>query len=472
VSLLIGGYNRLYALVFSCIGCSKNAFSSQVSRRASIESWRSAMAAKTAEKERKKTQKLMKRESMELKDDPSDLRYGTPELVSNEPSRQFSGADASNQIYRAPVVDDFEPKSFAAHPGTIEPLELVAPRIAPETGALASTVFSSDLQTKGKSDRCDEKSEDPVTSTNNNETKTEPNRNAMTLQPSTALPPFPAPPTPLSLTAPSPIPATPSHHLPISIPSILPVMIPTPKSTASTPTQAAPIPLQPLPTSSQLSVSTPTSSSQPSIPAPATNSLQASTTSTTVSSSAPGPNNVNSKKGQLWALPIVPKLPQKPPEKRPNSLTGLGKKMENSPAESVTPVPVPGLTSAAASSSSSASSSAASASASATAPLADVWRQAFGAAKPKKPENSGNGKPGKVEGQQQQQGSDGAVVKKCEKTFLDIPPEVRRRPKPTFGGLIHFSPDWERAVLQHHDRCKLPASLSKRMQVHPQILTG
>ena len=33
-----------------------------------------------------------------------------------------------------------------------------------------------------------------------------------------------------------------------------------------------------------------------------------------------------------------------------------------------------------------------------------------------------------------------------KKTILDVPPEARRRPKPTYGGLIHFAPDWEAKV--------------------------
>jgi hypothetical protein len=64
------------------------------------------------------------------------------------------------------------------------------------------------------------------------------------------------------------------------------------------------------------------------------------------------------------------------------------------------------------------------------------------------------------------------LAPKNEKSFLDIPPEVRRRPKPTFGGLIHFSPDWERCVRSHHERCRLPMPLCKKIQVYPKILTG
>ena len=33
-----------------------------------------------------------------------------------------------------------------------------------------------------------------------------------------------------------------------------------------------------------------------------------------------------------------------------------------------------------------------------------------------------------------------------KKTILDVPPEARRRPKPSYGGLIHFAPDWEAKV--------------------------
>ena len=104
-------------------------------------------------------------------------------------------------------------------------------------------------------------------------------------------------------------------------------------------------------------------------------------------------------------------------------------------------------------------------------PLADVWRQAFGAAKTKKPAEivaAGNGRTPKQE--PSETGVIG-VAKINEKTYLDIPPEVRRRPKPTFGGLIHFSPDWERSVRQHHEHCRLPQALNKTIQVHPKILS-
>jgi hypothetical protein len=43
--------------------------------------------------------------------------------------------------------------------------------------------------------------------------------------------------------------------------------------------------------------------------------------------SQPNSSAGSGKKGQLWALPILPKPPQKPQEKRSNSLGGLGKKV-------------------------------------------------------------------------------------------------------------------------------------------------
>lgn len=105
------------------------------------------------------------------------------------------------------------------------------------------------------------------------------------------------------------------------------------------------------------------------------------------------------------------------------------------------------------------------------APLADVWRQAFGAAKPKKPAETVSSVNSRTPKQEPSINSDVVGVKKDEKTYLDIPPEVRRRPKPSFGGLIHFSPDWERSVRSHHERCRLPAPLAKNIQVHPKILS-
>ena len=175
----------------------------------------------------------------------------------------------------------------------------------------------------------------------------------------------------------------------------------------------------------------------------------------------------NTKKGTLWALPIVPKLPVKPAEKRPTSL-GLAalpvvslKKIET-PRSATTPTADVTATSP------SSATCPITAANSTAAPLADVWRQAFGAAKPKKPADP---VAVPVRAVKQEPATTEAVVKKDEKTYLDIPPEIRRRPKPTFGGLIHFSPDWERSVRTHHEQCRLPTLLTKRIQVHPKILS-
>ena len=175
----------------------------------------------------------------------------------------------------------------------------------------------------------------------------------------------------------------------------------------------------------------------------------------------------NTKKGTLWALPIVPKLPVKPAEKRPTSL-GLAalpvvslKKIET-PRSATTPTADVTATSP------SSATCPITAANSTAAPLADVWRQAFGAAKPKKPADP---VAVPVRAVKQELATSEAVIKKDEKTYLDIPPEIRRRPKPTFGGLIHFSPDWERSVRTHHEQCRLPTLLTKRIQVHPKILS-
>ena len=89
--------------------------------------------------------------------------------------------------------------------------------------------------------------------------------------------------------------------------------------------------------------------------------------------------------------------------------------------------------------------------------LVDVWRQAFGAVKPKKPVEASplNNKL------LIKQEIDAETCKKI--TYLDIPSEVRRKPKPAFGGLIHFPPDWERAVKRHHEKCRLPNQLIRGM---------
>jgi hypothetical protein len=147
------------------------------------------------------------------------------------------------------------------------------------------------------------------------------------------------------------------------------------------------------------------------------------------------------KKGGLWALPIVPKLPQKTDKKA-------------KAAAVVAPCPAAG-----APTSSSASQAAAGGS------LSDVWRQAFGGVKTSK---RPPGEPPLLP----------AVSSKVKsepqtkvRTYFDVPPEIRRRPRPNFGGLIHFSPDWEQRVRNHHTKCRLPPKLARGMVVvKPRIL--
>ena len=57
-------------------------------------------------------------------------------------------------------------------------------------------------------------------------------------------------------------------------------------------------------------------------------------------------------------------------------------------------------------------------------------------------------------------------------TILEIPPEVRRKPRPKFGGLIHFDPDWNRGVRRHHERCRVPSTIENSAFLKPKILAG
>ena len=57
-------------------------------------------------------------------------------------------------------------------------------------------------------------------------------------------------------------------------------------------------------------------------------------------------------------------------------------------------------------------------------------------------------------------------------SILDIPPEVRRKSRPNFGGLDHFPPDWDRLVKRHHDRCRVPEGLDSSTKLNPKILVG
>ncbi len=154
-------------------------------------------------------------------------------------------------------------------------------------------------------------------------------------------------------------------------------------------------------------------------------------------------NNVKEekpKKGGTWALPIVPKMPQKPTaEKRPASSSGKVKEA--------------------------ASNSQASNKAASQGGLANVWLQAFGATRP-------SGKSIKQEPGGPPQADTKEPRKRPKKpTYLDIPPEKRRRPKPNFGGLIHFSPNWERSVQTHHEKARMPKSLVDNIRVSVYFCT-
>ncbi|QQP56209.1 Putative LOC100877383, partial [Caligus rogercresseyi] len=62
------------------------------------------------------------------------------------------------------------------------------------------------------------------------------------------------------------------------------------------------------------------------------------------------------------------------------------------------------------------------------------------------------------------------AVKKAHKTYLDIPPELRRRPRPEYGGII-FAPHWEKSVGDYHLKCRIPEKIRLRMSsVSPRIL--
>ena len=150
------------------------------------------------------------------------------------------------------------------------------------------------------------------------------------------------------------------------------------------------------------------------------------------------------KKGGLWALPIVPKLPQKPPptERRRSPVPPKPKEVD----------------------------------------LSDIWRQAFGGDKGKKGAAGGTSSPGSSArssspmshgGEKiKQEPLTGEKKKKRKRTILDVPPEVRRRPKPSYGGLIHFAPDWEAKVKKHHVKCRMPGKLLTNMKcIKPKVLS-
>ena len=95
---------------------------------------------------------------------------------------------------------------------------------------------------------------------------------------------------------------------------------------------------------------------------------------------------------------------------------------------------------------------------------ADKWYQAFGA--------------GEVRSKKRIDKNIHKVLVKTEpdedsaKSVLDIPPELRRKPRPNFGGVSHFSADWNRQVKRHHDRCRLPGRIDSSAALSPKILVG
>ena len=159
-------------------------------------------------------------------------------------------------------------------------------------------------------------------------------------------------------------------------------------------------------------------------------------------------SNSSGRKGPLWGLPIVPKPPVKPAEKPPRE----------KPKVAVVPEPVAEVQPSQVGSKAS---------------VTNVWLQAFGAgsAKPKKKvvsepvARNGAKKSAKAEKVERE-----AAPKPS--SILDIPPEVRRKPRPVFGGLIHFSPDWARAVRRHHERCRVPQAIENSSLLKPKILAG
>ena len=71
-------------------------------------------------------------------------------------------------------------------------------------------------------------------------------------------------------------------------------------------------------------------------------------------------------------------------------------------------------------------------------------------------------------GVKQESGGNAAALKQ---NYLAIPPEHKRKSRPAYGGILHFSPDWERAVKHYHSRCRVPASVAKaRLLAKPKIL--
>ena len=146
--------------------------------------------------------------------------------------------------------------------------------------------------------------------------------------------------------------------------------------------------------------------------------------------------NKNSKKSSLWGLPNNTKNPE---ENDTISEKVNSKESENSSEKSCAKSSVTN---------------------------ANVWLQAFGA--------RGNNKVEKNDISENNK----KILKKekepvvASSTILDIPPEVRRKSRPKFGGLIHFDPDWCRRVRLHHERCRVPAPIENSSFLKPKILAG
>lgn len=161
-------------------------------------------------------------------------------------------------------------------------------------------------------------------------------------------------------------------------------------------------------------------------------------------------SNSGVRKGPLWGLPIVPKPPVKAVEKP----------REKPKVAAAVPEPVAEVPTSQGGSKVS---------------VNNVWLQAFGA---------GGGKPKKKAVSEPiavpRNGAKKSVkAEKVEReaapkpfSILDIPPEVRRKARPVFGGLIHFTPDWARAVRRHHERCRVPPAIENSGVLKPKILAG
>ena len=148
------------------------------------------------------------------------------------------------------------------------------------------------------------------------------------------------------------------------------------------------------------------------------------------------------KKGALWGLPNLPNV-TKPPVKSDKV------KKEIKQGEPVTEK------------------------ASSKSSVTNVWLQAFGAgANQAKKKETVDSSANLSNGAKKQIKTEKEPVVVASKTILDIPPEVRRKPRPKFGGLIHFDPDWNRAVRRHHERCRVPTQIENSSYLKPKILAG